>query len=159
MVHTLPMPSVPFSDRGEPLEAFADRFLVRCPRCGSCAVVVTEPNSEHYPFFWPRRLTCSQCGLWRRWESRSVTIDGGPTDGYFHLPPWLQTPCVGETLWAFNEAHLQFIDGFVRARHRERVPNVNRSAASRLPRWIKSAKHRDAVLHGIERLRAQLRLC
>jgi len=39
------------------------------------------------------------------------------------------------------------------------MPNVNRSAASRLSTWIKSAKNRDAVLHAIEILGTRLHQC
>jgi hypothetical protein len=35
--------------------------------------------------------------------------------------------------------------------------NVNRSAASRLPVWIKSAKNREAALHGVAILNERLR--
>src|SRR5260370_39279346 len=83
----------------------------------------------------------------------------GPTDWYFQLPLWLQTPCAGEILWAFNSAHLSFLESYVPARDRRRLPNVNRSAASRLPMWIKSAKNREAVLHAIAILSERILQC
>jgi hypothetical protein len=82
-------------------------------------------------------------------------------DDYFELPLWLQTPCCGEVLWAYNERHISFLEDFVGARLRERVRDgkygwSNRSLASRLPAWIKSAKNRDEVMKGLSRLRARL---
>ena len=49
-----------------------------------------------------------------------VVAVGGPVDWYFHLPLWLQAPCCGETLWAYNAAHLDFLfENYVRATLRE----------------------------------------
>jgi hypothetical protein len=94
----------------------------------------------------------------QHWATSTVAI-GGPTDWYFHRPLWLQTPCAGDTLWALHAKHLAFLERYVRASQRRRTPNVNRSAASRLPGWIKGAKERDDVLHAIERLKTQLARC
>jgi hypothetical protein len=154
-----PMVTVQFNDRGEPLESFAEVFLVCCPRCGNCASVLAADDPEHRLLFRSRRLTCTHCGLTRQWASQRVNIDGRPTDWYFHLPLWLQAACLGEILWAFNAAHLSFLDSYVRATNRRRLPNVNRSAASRLPRWIKSGKNREPVLHAIAILHERLRQC
>jgi hypothetical protein len=40
---------------------------------------------------------------------------------------------------------------------RERVPNLNKSLASRLPGWMKEASNRAEVLRGIGRLRQKLK--
>lgn len=153
------MGTVHFRDTAEPLESYVELFLVRCPQCGSCASVAPEHDPEAHPLFRPRRLTCTHCGLAQRWKNHSLTIDSLPTDWYFHLPLWLQAPCVGRVLWAFNAAHLSFLEGYVRATDRRRIPYVNRSAASRLPEWIKSAKNRAAVLQATAVLGERLRQC
>ena len=75
---------------------------------------------------------------------------------YRGLELWLQIPCRGRTLWAFHEAHLDFLERYVAAGIRERVPYRNRSHASRLPVWMKSAKNRDEVVRCLARLRASL---
>lgn len=77
-------------------------------------------------------------------------------DWYFRLPLWLQIECCGETLWAYNEKHLEFIERYVAAKLRVRTPNTNKSLASRLPQWIKSAKNRNEVLRACEKLKAKL---
>lgn len=79
----------------------------------------------------------------------AVTMErdaSGPVDPVFGLDLWLQAPFRGENLWAFNAEHLRFLRDYVRAEHRERVPNRNATLASRLPRWMKSAKNRDGLL-------------
>lgn len=137
--------------------------------------------------FAPHRLVCGACGHTREWDgapyalatsqtSGAITypaaeirghprrgkgmgslVIGAPFDWYFRLPVWLQTPCCGETLWAYNAEHLAFLRGFVTAQLRERIPPAsNRSLASRLPRWMRTAKNRDEVTRGLDRLQRLL---
>ncbi len=68
----------------------------------------------------------------------------------------LQTSCVGETLWAYNSRHLDFLTGYVAATIRERSANTNSTMASRLPKLLKVAQNRRAVLQAIEALRVEL---
>jgi len=68
----------------------------------------------------------------------------------------LQTPCAGHTLWAFNARHLAYLKQFLQAELRERRGTANASVISRLPTWIKEAKHRDAALRAVERLEHSL---
>lgn len=75
----------------------------------------------------------------------------GPFDWYFHRPLWLQTPCCGHILWAYNVEHLDFLERYVRAELR--VDGPLRRLTSRLPTWIKQAKNREEILHGCAMLR------
>jgi hypothetical protein len=63
-----------------------------------------------------------------------------------------------------NKAHLDFLDRYVSADLRERRPHEqygwsNQSLASRLPKWLTSAKNRGEVQRSIERLRGHLEGC
>jgi hypothetical protein len=86
-------------------------------------------------------------------------------DPYFDLPLLLQTGCCGgKLLWAYNLDHLAFLEAFVAARLRERSDAVRAgdgyrrmSMVTKLPAWLKSAKHRDEILTRIVRLRATVR--
>ena len=76
---------------------------------------------------------------------------------YFGEPLWLQTACGSETLWVYNGLHLAWLMGFVSAglRERSRDPKSgwsNQALASRLPRWMTSAKNRDRVLKALNKL-------
>jgi hypothetical protein len=99
---------------------------------------------------------CPHCGYIKEWHNDSDLWVGGAEDQYFHLPLWLQTPCCGHILWAYNARHLAFLDEYVQATLRERLTNRNRSLASRLPLWMKSGQNREDVLAGIARLRQML---
>ncbi|MFC4311273.1 hypothetical protein ACFPN2_19400 [Steroidobacter flavus] len=152
------------------LWSFADEFWVVCPRCSARALV--RPYSEKRP----ARLVCVKCGTSRSWvlSARGVLTSGRASqwprgtyavgdaaDPYFHLPLWLRVPCGSEVLWAFNERHLNFIDEYVRAENRRRAPTLpggprNALLESRLPRWMKLARNREAVIAAIAKLRASL---
>lgn len=125
--------------------------LVECPRCRSRAEVVWGDRMTS-----PPRVVCSRCS-YAEARARSVeSRNGAPVEQLTGLPLWLQTPCAGQVLWAWNAWHLDFIERYVSAGLRERTPNINTSLASSLPRWIKSATNRDEVLKGVRRLRERL---
>ncbi len=136
-----------------------DPVLVVCPKCGSRAAVTLKEATV--------TVTCGRCGYANATDpanSRRFDWHGvSPTDGYFGLPLWLQVPCCGESLWAFNRAHIELLASFVGAELRQRQPASgehggwrNSSIESRLPRWIKSRKNRDEILKAISFLRARL---
>src|SRR5207245_1634113 len=83
--------------------------------------------------------------------------EGDPTLG---LPLRLHGETRHGTLFAINEAHLSYIENYVRDPLRRETVEPggirNQSIASRLPRWVKAAKNRDDVLKLIERMRARL---
>ena len=128
--------------------SFIKRVLVVCPACSNAA---TLSQTE-------RRLTCGRCGLVRNdiaWSTAGSKCNSAS------LSRFLRAPTCGEELWAFNCEHLAYLRDYVAAKHRTRERDAygwsNRSLASRLPKWIASAKNRDDVLRAIERL--EKRLC
>ena len=151
-----------FEDTGDNIYSFMDETLVVCPQCSGRALSRQVDMDSNASWFSPRRLTCSSCSFVKEWASREITRRWSRArDDYFDLPLWLQTPCCGETLWAYNDRHLEFLEEFVGARLRERVRDgehgwSNGSLASRLPSWMKAAKNREHVLTGLSRLRARL---
>lgn len=145
-----------FRDTHDTLDSFADAYLVVCPHCRACAhVLPIDPHERD--LFAPRRATCRACGFAKEWREQPIRF-GDEHDSYFGLPLWLQTPVGDHILWAYNLRHLHLIEAFVRASLRERRADEttgwrNTSVVSRLPAWIKAAKHRKHVLKAIERLK------
>ena len=136
-----------------------DDIDVVCPHCGCHAVVRAEPVEGAFAMHWPRRFVCTGCVTASQWQPRGGSSSwGGPVDPYFRLPLWLQAQCCGgRTLWAFNEAHLAVLAGYVGAKLRERDPQrPGMTMVARLPRWLKSARNRDEVLRTLTRLRRRL---
>jgi hypothetical protein len=119
---------------------------VVCPRCTAAAVV--RPAL--------RRLSCTRCAHTDARRPTAVIARQGTHDPYFGRPLWLQASCCGgRTLWALGPEHLDLLDGYVRARLRERGPGrIHTSLLERLPAWIKNAKHRAEITRTIQHLRA-----
>jgi hypothetical protein len=97
------------------------------------------------------------CGYAKDLNVQKLSI-GGATDWYFHHPLWLQTPCCGHVLWAYNAEHLTFLETHIQAKLRERQssPQTNHVLASRLPLWMMRGRNRNDVLKAITRLKALL---
>jgi hypothetical protein len=154
-----------FLDTGTKLYDFYEEFLVVCPKCASMAkVIIDENEAEKLPkgkshkyinkFFAPRKFVCSKCLHRDTWSGSQIGIGALNVDWYFRLPLWLEVSCCGgETLWAYNLKHLEIIEKYVSAKLRERTKKGRNSFLSKLPQWIKSAKNRDEVLKGIEKIK------
>lgn len=144
------------------LQHFNSLVLIRCPRCRQCAELVCRTSrqpSRKLPV--PRQLSCRHCGYTTAYESSTFDMACHTGDWPRRLPLWLQVPCCGKVLWAFNDKHLLFLERFVASELRERARDgrySNHSMSSRLPKWMQSAKHRDEVMRGLQRLREQLPL-
>ena len=135
-----------FKDTGETIFDFSDCVLVECPRCRGCAKITGNPYKTN------PKLVCEMCGLT---DILQITSYGDSAE-YCGLSLWLKTGCCGNTLWAYNQKHLDFLEGYVSASIRERLPNINQRLASRLPNWIKSANNRESILKCIIKLKKQL---
>lgn len=159
-----------FKDNHERIYGFGDHFLVECPRCGQCAEVLPKPPTLQAERV---RMVCSACGNVRNWQRQSkrtlralpwspgldnvgVLMIGTAVDWYFHLPLWLRIGCCGSELWAYNPRHLAALEEYIDASLRERSGTANGSWATRLPRWMKSAKNREELLICLRRLREKL---
>jgi hypothetical protein len=154
------------------VESFGRHFLIICPNCRQCAQVLSQDDDERVQ----TRMVCACCGLAKTWVQKHSGIYNGsdPTryeegaicigaavDWYFHAPLWLQESCCGETLWAYNADHLDWLEDFVSAELRKRSPDEkqgwsNRALVSRLPKWIKKANNRKSLLQAIARMRKRL---
>jgi len=119
-----------------------------------------------------RRFACHVCGYARDWHPPTHNHDPklgrrffhwedrhassmDVTDQWFGASLWLQTPCCGQVLWAGNASHLTYLRGYVAASLWEGFID-QASTGSSLPDWMITAKHRDEVLRGLDRLGAQL---
>lgn len=157
---------------------FIGDVLVKCPRCAQRAVVQTPGYPQHD---WERyenevRFSCFHCGKAIRLntipkqtifvnakgqpvQARVLHGENSRTDPFFRFDLWLVRRCLDDVIWAYNEAHLQFLEEFIAAPLRRRPPQAkyqyNHSIGSRLPRWMTSAKNRQQVLRAIRELKVQ----
>ena len=133
-----------------------DPVIIVCPQCAGKATVVPDGEKQV-------KATCFACGFNATKPSRERSFhwyDENPTDSYFGYDLWLRTDCIGHSLWAFNLKHLNFLESYVSAALRVRTKISDwgwqySSLASRLPKWIKAGKNRDALLKAINELKAK----
>lgn len=149
-----------FTDQRERIHDYFSEIWVKCPGCEQCAII-RAMNRETQDMFASRRLTCSACPRTADWAGHGMSY-GQPTDPYFEHALWLQRPCCGEILWAYNPSHLEFLKNYIGAtvRNRSSDPKFgwsNKSLASRLPKWMQIAKNRATILKGISHLEEKIR--
>ncbi|MFC4712983.1 hypothetical protein [Planococcus dechangensis] len=153
------------------LLAFADLFLVQCPKCKNCARVFTPQNalgvneSIIVPGHETKRVSCNQCGFSKdkhpskksnHYEFDFNLFEQNPeADWYFGLPLYLQIPCCGRQLWFLNERHLDYIEAYLKKGVRP-SNTYYMSIESRLPKWMKSSKNRVQVLRAIQKLKENI---
>jgi hypothetical protein len=129
----------------------------RCGQCGRWMQI--RRRAKTAPASPGLALRCDGCGAATTtcYSVRPVTVPDALVDNCFGLPLWLQTPCAGHTVWAFNARHLAYLKEFLEADLRERRGTAgNASVISRLPAWMKSAKHRDEARRAVRRLEHSL---
>lgn len=153
------MTTARFADSMQSLRDFAHDVLVACPRCGARAVVKQVAGGKP-DLFAPHRLACTACGQVADSAGGQVAFSAtDPRDPFLGLPLWLQAPCCGQVLWAYNADHLAMLESFIGATLRERARDghggSNRSIASRLPAWTTARNHRAEVLRVIAQLKAR----
>lgn len=141
---------------GESWVGMAKAYVKR--KCGRCGRRLTKTVRRAGPHPRTMDLVCPGCGAATLVELYWCPDPAGEAyDPHFGYPLWLQAPCSGHTLWAYNAEHLAFLKQYVEATVRERAPNANATLASRLPKWMKAAKRRPAVLRAVASLEARLR--
>lgn len=79
-------------------------------------------------------------------------------DPFFHYPLYFQTSYRGETIWALNREHLQYLIDYISADIRTVPPDfyeankTMRSQSDILPAFIKTAKNRDGLIKSLKKL-------
>ena len=139
------------------IEEFINQIDVECPNCQSKALVSSNPTNRN-----DTRFICSNCGRNKKWADENIKVSsnfnhdnirgillGESVDCYFRIPLWYKTDIKGETLFAYNLDHLEFIKSYVTDKLRLRKEDANgwsnRSLQSRLPKWILSSKNREII--------------
>ena len=119
----------------------SQEILITCPGCRRCAFVRSkETISDRIPSRFVLRCSCKECG--HQWKLQPKTDPAGAAIP--EIPLWLQTRCRGNILWAFNAEHLDDLQKLVEAKLRSMEANSTYFLPWRLPKWMISAKNREA---------------
>jgi len=88
-------------------------------------------------------------------KSNGILI-GQPVDCYFKFKLWYATSFKGETVFAYNNDHLNFIFDYIndklRTRSKENGQWSNASLKSRLPKWMLKADNRKGIIKKLNEL-------
>jgi len=128
-----------------------------CPDCGARIERHMDNVKERQEEIAVR---CDECENTQSYKPRFISYECGypdsglPSDPYYNLPLWMHLELKGNVLWAYNYRHLDYLKSYVSAGLRERKPHgvYWMTMLERLPDWMKSAKNREAVLKGFDKL-------
>lgn len=130
-----------------------------CGHCGHKWLLVRaqlDAAPVPLPAAWP--ATCPSCG-----KSSSVAVTVGRVheaearrDPHFGLPLRLETATRHGMVWVYNPRHLAALSSYIHAQLRERHGAHHYAMLSRLPRWMKLAKHRADIAKALTRLTGML---
>jgi hypothetical protein len=126
-----------FRDDGRSHFSYLDEILVTCPKCAAAGHVLPVGVSRAHPkipAFAPRRFYCPGCNHRAESGGGIVTFGTDGRDPYLRLALRLQARTRHGVLYAYNRAHLDWIEAFVAA----------------------PAKNREGVLRALTRLRRRL---
>ncbi|QEN00988.1 hypothetical protein EWH46_09520 [Sphaerotilus sulfidivorans] len=128
--------------------------------CGYCGHKWLTPTVayEALPPEPPTQLAaeCPECGR-QTFVTATLTRalpEDRSCDPHFGLSLRLATSTRHGTVWAYNLRHLNELSGYVTAKLRVRQNSGNRAMFSRLPKWMKLAKHRDEIAKALCKLNA-----
>ncbi len=143
-----------YSSKGRK-ESFSVELNCHCSSCAAeLRVILPDVNERKQTL----AVKCRECNHTENYEPRNIPLvwqypyDGEPTDGYFRLPLWLSEDFRGNTFWAFNYEHLDYLKRYISADLRERNDRKYWTMVEKLPEWIKSAKNRGKLLKLIDKL-------
>lgn len=122
--------------------------------CGECDRFLSWSGSVPASGAKTMRCECGWSALYQASANEYWSLARGHHPGT-GLPLWLRADFRGKVLWAVDEQHLTYLERYVAAGVREAGPG-NSTLASRLPAWVKSAKHRPALLRLLRKMRASL---
>lgn len=141
-----------FNDQNRRLADFRTEVLVVCPTCRRQAVASVDYASKK------SRLLCPSCGYNKEktTEARLFGITGHievEAHVYFRAELWLEHPFKGDVVWAYNYAHLDYLESYISSTLREHKDRSNFTLLEKLPKFYHDAKNRTALLKLINKMR------
>lgn len=141
-----------FNDQSKRLTDFLTEVLVVCPSCRRQAVAsVNYANKKS-------RLQCLSCSYNKEktTEARLFGIKGHikvAAHVYFSAELWLVQTFKGDVVWAYNYAHLDYLESYISAKLREHKARSHFTLLEKLPKFYHDAKNRTALLKLINKMR------
>jgi hypothetical protein len=123
-------------------------------KCNFCGTTLTfKQKTDKYSD--KIDIKCEGCNKVKRYDSSyelTYANNHQATEPNFGLQLWLQYSVDGNIFWAYNYEHLEYLQKYVSAKHREEGLVSKYSLTQKLPNFIKLAKNRERILKIIDRL-------
>ncbi|MGB3107970.1 hypothetical protein [Sphingobacterium siyangense] len=144
-----------FQDQNKRITEFDAEVWVECPRCGKKAVAMVDYAERK------ARLLCTVCPYSR--ELSTLTEIMGmqansrkSADAYFGAKIWFQHPFKNDIFWAYNPAHLDYLEDYISAKLREHKERTHFTLLEKLPKFYHDAKNRESLLKIIRKLKLKV---
>ncbi|RYY37720.1 MAG: hypothetical protein EOP46_01670 [Sphingobacteriaceae bacterium] len=138
-----------FRDEQKTISDFRYEFWVECIQCNKKAVIKIDRENN------TRRIACTNCGFNGEerddihWKGYSTKI----ASALFNCKLWFTASFRGETFYALNPEHLDYLQRYIASGVRENPNRTGFTMVERLPKFMQIAKNREALLKLIEKLR------
>jgi len=124
--------------------------------CDFCGSAISEVHQKGFERDVSIKVSCKNCGKTKPYDAEHLRIVSdlrNPRDPHFGLQLWLQSGFDGSILWAYNTAHLDFLEEFVSAKLREEKAVSRHSLTQTMPLFILKASNRTKLLKLISKMR------
>lgn len=145
---TLKCPNCFYSQTGRN-ETYAVELNCSCSHCATeLRVNIPKVNEKKETI----SVKCPKCGHTENYRPKNITQQwifdhtGKPSEKYFGLPLWLNEDFRGNSFWAYNYKHLEYLKDYIAADLRERNGRLGWTMVEKLPEWMKSGKNRDKLI-------------
>lgn len=141
-----------FQDQNKRLSDFQKEVVVVCPKCEKKALATVDYDTR------TAKLFCTHCGYHKQ-ETTEIMVLGMKARkiehaaSYFDAEPWFIYPFKNEIFWAYNEAHLEYLENYISAKLREHKDRSHFTLLEKLPKFYHEAKNREPLLKIIEKLK------
>jgi transcription elongation factor Elf1 len=141
-----------FQDKHLKLADFYQEVWIVCPKCAQMAVATVDFEKKS------ARMVCMHCG---HSLQKSTILDQKASlqvaaNIYFDAKLWLSADFKGHHLFAFNAAHLEYLEKYIAADLRENTDRKFFTMVEKLPKWMQLAKNRAALLKQIGQLKKKI---
>lgn len=136
------------------LDDFRTEVWVVCPHCERKAIARADHELR------VARLLCAHCSYTREVSTETSLLGMKANllisaNAYFGTGLWLQHPFKNDVFWAYNLAHLDYLERYIGAKLREHRERSHFTLLEKLPKFYHEAKNRSALLKIIQRLKAK----
>lgn len=141
-----------FQDENKTISEFRTDVIVVCPKCEKKALSKVDYQNNL------ARLCCENCG-YNKQKTTEVSVFGRlanwqlSADSYFGAELWLKAPFKNDVFFAYNYAHLDYLENYISANLREHKDRTHFTLLEKLPKFYHEAKNREALLKIIKKLK------